>query len=56
MQNEQVAELLFQALETEKGGIQIYETALKCVVNDELERSGKSIWSRLGITSRSCSR
>jgi rubrerythrin len=38
MQNEQVAELLFQALETEKGGIQIYETALKCVVNDELRK------------------
>src|SRR5262249_31432859 len=37
MKNEQVAELLYQALETEKGGIQIYETALKCVVNDELK-------------------
>ena len=38
MNNEQVAELLYQALETEKGGIQIYETALKCVVNDELRK------------------
>ena len=38
MKNEQVAELLYQALETEKGGIQIYETALKCVVNDELRK------------------
>jgi rubrerythrin len=37
MKNEQVTELLYQALETEKGGIQIYETALKCVVNDELK-------------------
>ena len=37
MKNEQVAELLYQALETEKGGIQIYETALKCAVNDELK-------------------
>lgn len=37
MKSEQVAELLYQALETEKGGIQIYETALKCVVNDELK-------------------
>jgi rubrerythrin len=38
MKNEQVAELVYQALETEKGGIQIYETALKCVVNDELRK------------------
>jgi rubrerythrin len=38
MNNEQVAELLYQALETEKGGIQIYETALKCVVNDDLRK------------------
>jgi rubrerythrin len=37
MKNEQVAELLYQALETEKGGVQIYETALKCVVNGELK-------------------
>lgn len=27
MKDEQVAELLYQALETEKGGTQIYETA-----------------------------
>jgi rubrerythrin len=31
-----VEELLYQALETEKGGIEVYETALKCVVNEEL--------------------
>lgn len=37
MKNEQVAELLYQALETEKGGIQIYETALKCAVNANLK-------------------
>ena len=37
MKNEQVAELLCQALETEKGGIQIYETALKCAINTDLK-------------------
>jgi rubrerythrin len=37
MNKEQVEELLYQALETEKGGIHVYETALKCVVNDELK-------------------
>lgn len=33
----QVNELLLQALETEKGGVQIYQTALQCVVNPELK-------------------
>lgn len=31
-----VAELLYQALETEKGGVQIYTTALRCAVNKDL--------------------
>ena len=35
--NDQVKELLYQMLETELGGVQIYTTALECVVNDELE-------------------
>ncbi|MDQ5846254.1 MAG: ferritin-like domain-containing protein [Acidobacteriota bacterium] len=37
MKQEQVNELLYQALETELGGVQIYTTALKCAVNDELK-------------------
>jgi len=32
----QLNELLLQSLEHEKGGVQIYETALKCVVNPDL--------------------
>jgi len=28
--------LLYQLLETELGGVQVYETALRCAVNDEL--------------------
>jgi len=35
--NEQVTELLLQSLEHEKGGVLIYQTALKCAVNDELK-------------------
>jgi rubrerythrin len=31
-------ELLYQALETEKGGVQIYTTALRCAVNDDLRQ------------------
>jgi rubrerythrin len=33
---DQVHELLYQTLETEKGGIAVYETALKCVRHDQL--------------------
>ena len=35
MKKEQT-ELLYQALETEMGGIQVYETALRCARNDDL--------------------
>jgi rubrerythrin len=35
---EQVAELLYQALETEKGGVKVYETALRCALNEDLKR------------------
>ncbi|OGT59586.1 MAG: hypothetical protein A3E01_05570 [Gammaproteobacteria bacterium RIFCSPHIGHO2_12_FULL_63_22] len=34
----QLNELLFQALETEQGGVRIYETALMCAVNDDLRK------------------
>ena len=36
MNQEQVIDLLLQALEHERGGIKVYETALKCVQNDDL--------------------
>ena len=31
-------DLLYQALETEKGGVQIYTTALRCALNDDLRQ------------------
>lgn len=34
----QLQELLLQSLEHEKGGVQVYQTALACVVNTDLER------------------
>ena len=37
MKMEQLNELLYQALETEQGGIQVYETALRCAVNEDLK-------------------
>jgi rubrerythrin len=33
-----VNELLYQALETEIGGVQVYETALRCTVNEDLRQ------------------
>ena len=37
MNEEQMQELLYQALQTEMGGVEIYETALRCVQNEDLK-------------------
>jgi ferritin-like metal-binding protein YciE len=37
MKDAQVEELLYQALETELGGVQVYQTALRCAVNEDLK-------------------
>jgi rubrerythrin len=37
MKKEQLNELLYQALETELGGVQIYTTAVQCAVNSDLK-------------------
>lgn len=37
MKDEQVRELLYQALETELGGVEVYTTALRCAENDDLK-------------------
>lgn len=38
MEDKNLKELLCQALETELGGVQIYTTALRCVVNQDLKK------------------
>lgn len=40
--NPQVKDLLYQMLETELGGVKVYTSALRCVVNDELREE----WTR----------
>lgn len=40
MKEEQLHELLYQALETEQGGLAVYATAMECVLNEDL----KSEW------------
>jgi ferritin-like metal-binding protein YciE len=37
MNNQQLNELLYQALETELGGVEVYTTALRCAQNEELK-------------------
>lgn len=37
MKTQQLNELLYQALETEAGGVQVYETAIRCAVNPDLK-------------------
>ena len=38
MNKEQLTELVYQALETEIGGVEVYETALECVQNAKLKK------------------
>jgi rubrerythrin len=42
MDRAQVEELLYQALETERGGVHVYENAVQCASNEEL----KEEWSK----------
>ena len=37
MDKNQLYGLLYEALETEKGGVLVYETALRCAINDDLK-------------------
>ena len=41
MKTEQLNELLYQALETELGGVQVYTKALTCAVNPDLKKEWK---------------
>jgi hypothetical protein len=38
MKRDQMEELLYQSLETERGGVQIYATAVGCALNDDLKK------------------
>ena len=44
MNTAQVEELLYQALETELGGVQVYEMAISCAVNEDLRKE----WEKYG--------
>lgn len=36
--SKQIAELLYQALETELGGVLVYQTAIRCALNEDLRK------------------
>jgi rubrerythrin len=69
MKQDQVKELLLQSLEHERGGIQVYQTALDCVLNEELreefekyleqtrnhERILLNVFSKLGLDAEEAS-
>jgi hypothetical protein len=38
MKRDQLNELLYQMLETEMGGVEIYRTAIRCATNDDLKK------------------
>lgn len=41
MKKDSVNELLYQMLETEMGGVQVYRTAIRCALNDDLKKEWK---------------
>jgi len=52
MDTKMVKELLLQSLEHEMGGVKVYETALKCVVNEDLKEEWGSTWRKPKSTCR----
>jgi hypothetical protein len=49
MNEEQLQELLYQALETELGGVQVYTTALQCAINEDLKQEWEEYLEQLGL-------
>ncbi|HUG74614.1 MAG TPA: DUF892 family protein [Acidimicrobiia bacterium] len=45
MKDSQINELLYQALETELGGVEIYRMAISCAINDDLKEEWKKYLS-----------
>lgn len=66
MKDAQVEALLYEALETELGGVEIYKTAIRCAVNDDLREEWRKyleetenhvqivtdVFSELGLNTR----
>ncbi len=48
MNQTQIEELLYQALETELGGVEVYRTAVACAVNKDLKKE----WTKYGTQTK----
>lgn len=46
MNKEQLSQLLYEALETEMDGVQVYKTAIRCAVNEELKEEWEEYLSQ----------
>ena len=55
MKNEQLNQLLYEALETEMGGVQVYETAIRCAVNEDLKQEWEEYHEQTQSTNKSFS-
>jgi len=49
---QQLQVLLYKALETELGGVKIYETAIRCAVNNDLKSEWKEMYLSLIVRLR----
>ena len=52
MKKEQLNELLYQSLETEARGVQVYETAIRCAVNKDPKEEWQKYLEQTGIINR----
>lgn len=48
MNNAQLKELLLQSLEHERGGVLVYQTALECVINKDLQKEWRKYLEQTG--------
>jgi rubrerythrin len=46
MKRDQLNELLYQTLETEIGGVEVYRTAIRCATNDDLKKEWKKYFDQ----------
>lgn len=54
MNTDQVRELLYQALETERGSIEVYRTAIRCALNEDLKEEWEEYLEQTDSTPRCC--
>jgi hypothetical protein len=46
MKRDQLNELVYQMLETEMGGVEVYRTAIRCAINDDLKKEWEKYYEQ----------